>query len=327
MGCGCGGKNGGGGCGGGGRPEQPASLPDTPFEDAGSSPAPSQANDASDTPSEQPAAPEEAPKASLSLIASSVRKDFPSVSVNGLPIASEAIAQELQFHPAASREDAIFEACQALVIRELLQQRIQTLGLQVTPAAGESEEEALTRTLLAQEVAMPQADEAACRQYFEQNRTKFASAPLVAARHILLACADDDIDTRSQLREQAQALITQLSSQPEHFAALAAEHSACPSKAQGGALGQLSKGQAVPEFERAIFRLPLGLAAQPIESRYGFHVVMIDQRIEGRLLPFEAVQQTIRNELDQRVWQTAVSQYLRKLVGEAEIAGIQLEAS
>lgn len=324
MGCGCGGKNGGGGCGGGGRPEQPASLPDTPFEDAGSSPAPSQASEA---PSEQPAAPEEAPKASLSLIASSVRKDFPSVSVNGLPIASEAIAQELQFHPAASREDAIFDACQALVIRELLQQRIQTLGLQVTPAAGESEEEALTRTLLAQEVVMPQADEAACRQYFEQNRSKFASAPLVAARHILLACADDDIDTRSRLREHAESLIAQLTSQPERFAALAAEHSACPSKAQGGALGQLSKGQAVPEFERAIFRLPLGLAAQPIESRYGLHVVMIDQRIEGRLLPFEVVHEAIRNELDQRVWQTAVSQYLRKLVGEAEIAGIQLEAS
>ncbi|MCJ8169151.1 peptidylprolyl isomerase [Atopomonas sediminilitoris] len=322
MGCGCGGNGNGGGCGGGGRTEQPAVMPDTPFEDAAKPAEAAPAAPEAPAETEEPAA-----KASLELIATSVRADFPKIKVNGQAIKADAIAQELQYHPAATREDAVFEACQALVIRSLLQQRIAELGLDQAANGTALDEEALIQTLLAQEVTLPTADDAACERYFEQNRDKFASAPLVAARHILLACADDDTQARIELREQAQALIAQLQAEPDAFARLALAHSGCPSKNQGGELGQLSKGQAVPEFERQLFRLGLGLAAQPVESRYGFHVVWVDQHLEGRQLPFEAVKEKIRDELDQNVWQTAVNQYLRKLVGEAAIEGIYLQAS
>ena len=213
------------------------------------------------------------------------------------------------------------------MLRELIQQRIAELDLQVEVAAGESEEEALTRTLLEREVPLPHADEAVCRQYFERNRARYASAPLLAARHILLACPADDAEQRSELREQAEALLAQLRVDGTRFAELALAHSSCPSKEQGGALGQISQGQTVPEFERQLFRLPLGLAGQPLESRYGFHVVWVDQRIEGQLLPFELVQGSIRAELDQRVWQVAVAQYLKNLVSMADIQGIVLDGA
>jgi len=105
------------------------------------------------------------------------------------------------------------------------------------------------------------------------------------------------------------------------------QHSACPSKEQGGALGQISKGQTVPEFERQLFRLPVGLCQQPLESRYGYHLVFVDQRIEGEQLPYEIVAGTIRAELNQRVWQIGVSQYLQNLVGAANIEGIHLQGA
>ena len=119
-------------------------------------------------------------------------------------------------------------------------------------------------------------------------------------------------------------MLVQLQADPQRFTELALAHSACPSKEQGGALGQLSKGQTVPEFERQLFRQPQGLVSQPLESRYGFHVVYVDQRIEGLQLPYEAVAQDIRRELYQRVWQKSVAQYLQTLVGAADIQGIQL---
>ena len=114
-------------------------------------------------------------------------------------------------------------------------------------------------------------------------------------------------------------LLQQLQAAPRRFAELALQHSACPSKEQGGALGQISKGQTVPEFERQLFRLPVGLCQQPLESRYGYHLVFVDQRIEGDQLPYEIVAGTIRAELNQRVWQIGVSQYLQNLVGAANI--------
>lgn len=154
MGCGCGGSTGGGGgCGGGARPEieVPADAPlfeELPHEE-----------------DNEPAA-EQASGEPL-LIASS-EQEWPRVRVNGVAIASQAIAQELQYHPAESREEAVYLATQALVLRELLQQRIGELGLVVQATAGESEEEAATRTLIEQEVPLPLADEAACRQYYSE---------------------------------------------------------------------------------------------------------------------------------------------------------------
>ena len=118
-----------------------------------------------------------------------------------------------------------------------------------------------------------------------------------------------------------------LAQAPGSFAELALKYSACPSKAQGGSLGQVSKGQTVPELERQLFTLAPGLAAKPLESRYGWHVISVDQRIEGQPLPYEAVAVAIRTQLQQGVWQKALVQYLQTLIGAADIRGIRLQGA
>ena len=265
-----------------------------------------------------PAAPE--------LIASS-EQERPIISVNGVPIAPEAMALELQYHPAESRESAVYLAARALVIRELLQQRIAELGLAMDIGPGENEEEAATRLLLEREISVPQCDEATCLHYFESNRGRFHSAPLLAVRHILLECAPDDAEARQMAHVQAEILLLSLTQEPGSFAELALKYSACPSKAQGGSLGQISKGQTVPELERQLFTLAPGLADKPLESRYGWHVISIDQRVEGQPLPYEAVAGAIRTQLQQGVWQKALVQYLQTLIGAADIRGLALQGA
>lgn len=316
MACGCGGTNGGsGGCGG----DKPLANPLLETELAHELPQAAASAVVEFDPA--PAAP--GADAEPLLIASS-EQDWPRIRVNGVLIEPEAMALELQYHPAAEQSEAMFLAAQALVIRELLQQRCSELSVEVEAGIGESQEEAAIRSLIELEVPVPEADESVCEHFYASNLPRFVSAPLLAARHILLECAPDDIEARISKREQADALLVQLQADPQRFTELALAHSACPSKEQGGALGQLSKGQTVPEFERQLFRQPQGLVSQPLESRYGFHVVYVDQRIEGLQLPYEAVAQDIRRELYQRVWQKSVAQYLQTLVGAADIQGIQL---
>lgn len=264
---------------------------------------------------------------SSAIIATSVRPEWPRVFVNGVAIRAEDIAHEMQYHPADSRDDAVFLAAQALVLRELLEQRAAELNIEASPRPDESDDEALIRALIEAEVKLPEADEASLRQIYDANPERFTTAPLVAARHILLAAAPDDVAGRSRLRERALTVIDELKRWPDRFAEMARRHSACPSKEQGGELGQLSAGQTVPEFERQLMRLPQGLAGQPLESRYGFHIVYVDMRIEGRKLPFELVCETIRGDLSERVWNKAVVQYLETLVGEADIEGIVLRGA
>ncbi|WP_260957799.1 peptidylprolyl isomerase [Pseudomonas citri] len=314
SGCGCGGGGGGGGgCASSAVKAAPAVAAVADIEPAGAVQfAPAQATAAED----------QAPQ----LIASS-EQEWPIISVNGVSIAPQAMAQELQYHPAESREDAVYQAARALVIRELLQQRIAQLGLTLQVGAGENEEEAATRLLLEREVQVPQCDEDTCVRYYESNRARFHSAPLLAVRHILLECAPDDAEARSLAHVQAELLLERLDQNPGSFAELALKYSACPSKEQGGSLGQISKGQTVPELERQLFNLSAGLASKPLESRYGWHVISIDQRIDGQPLPYEAVATAIRTQLEQGVWQKALVQYLQTLVGAADIRGIHLQGA
>ncbi|SFW12742.1 peptidylprolyl isomerase [Pseudomonas sp. NFACC04-2] len=309
SGCGCGGGSGGGGCG------SSAKVP--PVVDVEPLGAvqfePAQAGSVVEDQSPE-------------LIASS-EQEWPIISVNGVSITPQAMALELQYHPADSREDAVYQAARALVIRQLLQQRIAELGLALQVGAGENEEEAATRLLLEREVQVPQCDEATGLRYYESNRARFHSAPLLAVRHILLECAPDDAEARSLAHVQAELLLERLDQFPGSFAELALKYSACPSKAQGGSLGQISKGQTVPELERQLFTLPAGLAGKPLESRYGWHVISIDQRIDGQPLPYEAVATAIHTQLQQGVWQKALVQYLQTLIGAADIRGIHLQGA
>ena len=310
-GCGCGGgKGGSGGCGSSKKAEEVLEI--APVVQAQFEALPV-----------EPAAADDAP---AQLIASS-EQEWPIISVNEVAITPEAMAQELQYHPAESREEAVYLAARALVIRELLQQRIAELGVALEIGAGENEEEAATRLLLEREVTVPQCDEETSLRYYENNRGRFHSAPLLAVRHILLECAPDDVEARELAHGQAEVLLQQLDEFPGSFAELAVKYSACPSKAQGGSLGQISKGQTVPELERQLFTLAPGLAGKPLESRYGWHVISVDQRIEGKPLPYEVVSTAIRTQLQQGVWQKALVQYLQTLIGAADIRGIHLQGA
>ena len=64
-----------------------------------------------------------------------------------------------------------------------------------------------------------------------------------------------------------------------------------------------------------------------VRSRYGVHVLIVDRRIEGRQLPFEAVHKNIAKYLEDRVWRQAVRQYIELLIGSADIKGIDLKGS
>ena len=184
MACGCGGSNAGqGGCGDVKTP--PAAVLETELAHELAAPAVSAVV-------EQQAADAE------SLLIASSEQEWPRIRVNGVTIAPEAMAQELQYHPAASREEALFLASQALVIRELLQQRIGELGLLVVPQPGQSEEEAATALLIEREVLLPECDEASCQRYYQSNSERYATAPLLAARHILLECAPEDAEARTE---------------------------------------------------------------------------------------------------------------------------------
>lgn len=252
------------------------------------------------------------------------------ITVNGVTIPRNAISREAQNHPAAKPIDAWMAAARALVVRELLLQEARHLAIEpvvITDEEGrrETDEEALVRQLVEQEVRVPEPDEATCRRIFDTQSASFRSSEIYAVRHILLPASPEDQSARRSARTEAQQAIAALTAAPERFREFALAHSACPSREQGGALGQIVKGQTVPEFEVALATAPLGeINPDPIETRYGFHVVIVDDRLDGRQLPFEVIREQISSWLTDRAQHLAIRQYIAMLAGRAEIVGIDL---
>lgn len=252
------------------------------------------------------------------------------VSVNGVAIPSADISRETQHHRSSDPDEAWAMAARALAIRELLVQEADRLGIDADPIEDEegrreTPQEASYRALLEREVVVPRADEAACRRYYEQNRRRFRSPDLFEPAHILLPAAPGDIKAREAARRTAAALLDLLRADREAFAALAKEHSACPSGEQGGNLGQIGPGQTVAEFEAALRIMEPGTVhPEPVETRYGLHIVRLARRIDGRELPFEAVRERIADYLDTAVHFRALQQYVSVLAGRAVVTGVDL---
>ena len=57
------------------------------------------------------------------------------------------------------------------------------------------------------------------------------------------------------------------------FRKLATENSTCPSKKKGGDLGIFGRGEMVPEFERAVFKMKVGDISDPIKTKFGYHII------------------------------------------------------
>ncbi|XSC45360.1 peptidylprolyl isomerase [Bradyrhizobium sp. RDT10] len=255
-----------------------------------------------------------------------------TISVNGKVIPREVIAREVQNHPAEKPILAWQAAARALVVRELLLQESARLGIEAEPlcdAEGRSEtdEEAAMRALIEREVATPEPDEAACLRFYEQSRQRFRSGDLYEAAHILIASRPDNVAARMEARRTAENILAAVRSDPALFAEFARSHSACKTSAQeGGRLGQLTRGQTVAEFEAALQRMRPGEFAIA-ETRYGFHIIRLDQHAPGQVLPFELARDRIADYLTASVQHRALAQYVSVLAGRAEISGVTLAAA
>jgi len=183
----------------------------------------------------------------------------------------------------------------------------------------------MMRGLIEREVTVPEPDDETCRRYYENNRARFRSPDIYEASHILFAALPADAPAYAQAREAAAAALAELRAHPDRFAALAQAYSQCPSAAQGGNLGQITTGQTTPEFEQALIALAPGdLCEAPVATRYGFHVIRLDRKIEGQTLPFEVVAERIADYLRESVKRRADAQYVARLVSAARIDGIEL---
>lgn len=203
------------------------------------------------------------------------------------------------------------------VVRSLLCSRAVEQGL-IRERHDEASVTAAIEALLDREVVTPEPTDAECSRFYATHIDQFSSGDLVYARHILFAVVPGA--PLQAIRAKAEETLLAVQCEPGRFEALARECSNCPSGANGGNLGQLTREEIVPELAAAVFdSRRKGLLPSLVRTRYGFHIVLVDQRVPGRAVPFEAVRERIAAELRELVQERALRQYVQVLAGRAGV--------
>ncbi len=87
-----------------------------------------------------------------------------------------------------------------------------------------------------------------------------------SARHILVSTEQACLDLKTQIEAGAD------------FAAIAKQHSSCPSSRQGGDLGEFSPGAMVKEFDEVVFSAEVGKVQGPVKTQFGYHLLEVTSR-------------------------------------------------
>lgn len=220
---------------------------------------------------------------------------------------------------------------------EVLRQEAVRQGL-LTEDSGElaptlsAEQQQLIEDMLDAAVQTPEPTPEACQRYYDAHKPRFTHCQQAHLRHILFAVTPGV--PVQKLAERAEAALLELSHKDaaaERFAQLAAELSNCPSGAQGGDLGWVGPQDCAPELSQFLFMQEGGIASglQPrlVHSRFGLHIVDVQDQRPGELAPFAQVQGRIAGELTLQSRATALRQYMLLLVGQARVEGIELEGA
>jgi peptidyl-prolyl cis-trans isomerase C len=128
-------------------------------------------------------------------------------------------------------------------------------------------------------------------------------------------------DEKNKARQRAQAVLKRVQA-GEDFAQLAAAHSDdAGSKAKGGDLGYFSPGQMVPDFEDVAFYTNPGETSEIVETKYGFHIIKVEDHIAARERSFEEIKDVIKEKLQKQLVMFKLEKFIRQ---ETENAGMQV---
>jgi peptidyl-prolyl cis-trans isomerase D len=137
------------------------------------------------------------------------------------------------------------------------------------------------------------------KEYYDRNIGEFTTEQTVEARHILITVDNDAEEQVWEDKKQQIVSILEKARAGEDFAGLAEKYSEDPSREQGGQLGVFGRGAMVKPFEDAAFSMKAGEISDPVRTRFGWHIIKVENVNESKTLTFEEAREQINNRLNE----------------------------
>jgi len=161
-------------------------------------------------------------------------------------------------------------------------------------------------------------------KYYNEHKDQFRTPEQVRARHILIRpdLSDPNVDpnqAKAKAKAQAEELLNKIKKEGADFATLAKTYSDCPSGKNGGDLGYFERGKMVPAFEKAAFALKPGQVSDIVETRFGYHIIRVEDHKQASEMSFEEAKAKILNQLEDNKRREIAQQYIESLKAKADI--------
>ncbi len=205
--------------------------------------------------------------------------------------------------------------------QETLTAALRTQGLSFDQYKEQLRDQLERVRLMSQEVRSKiQVGEKEVRDYYEANRAKFSEEDRFHARHIFFRIRKDaPADEVKKVMATAFSVLQEARTGKD-FAALAKKYSDDPAAASdGGELGTFRKGEMLPEIEGAVLALKPGEVSDIVTTPAGLHIIKLEERIPGKLKPFDEVKGDIEDLLYKQKSEERFTQWITDLKKGAAI--------
>lgn len=165
-----------------------------------------------------------------------------------------------------------------------------------------------------------QVGETEMRDYYEANLAKYREEETFRARHIFFKTGEKAPSDEIKRSMTTALMVLAEAKSGKDFAELARSYSEDPAaRKDGGDLGRFKKGDMQPELEQAIMAMKPGEVSELVYTSLGFHIIKLEERVSGKLKPFDSAKNEIEELLYRKKSEERFSMWAKDLRSKASI--------
>ncbi|MEI6209084.1 MAG: peptidylprolyl isomerase [Desulfuromonadales bacterium] len=205
--------------------------------------------------------------------------------------------------------------------QEALLAALASQGLSFEQYRSQLQEQIEKLKLISMEVrAKIHVSESEIREYYDTNRAQYTEDNSYRARHIFFKTNEKSGAEDIKISMKNALMVLAEAKSGRDFIELAKTYSEDPAaRKDGGDLGIFKKGDMQPELESAIMSMKPGEVSELVYTPVGFHIIKLEERISGKLKPFEPLKAEIEETIYRKKSEERFGQWAKDLRGKASI--------
>lgn len=177
----------------------------------------------------------------------------------------------------------------------------------------------ITNKVFARELrSRSEQTDAELRERYNREKEQYRLPERARLREVVVLKPEGEAKL-AEARQRAAEIAEAARKQGTDFANLATTMSEAPTRDKGGDLGEVAKGDLVPDLDRAIFNATNGTIVGPIETKSAWHIILVEQRLPSEVPAFESIKDRLRRDVDEETFQRDYAAYIENLRKDAFI--------